>query len=184
MNIRHAKPTEATIIAPLVYSAIHDIAYSLTGTTDEKKMLERLSMWINRPENRLSYENIIVAEIEEAIAGIIITYPGELASKLDEPIQNWLIEQGHVSSLDAETEGCVLYIDSVAVDAQYGGRGIGTQLIQAAIDRARSLHLPYVTLNVDKTNPNASRLYERLGFNKTKEITISGGQFDYMELKV
>lgn len=76
----------------------------------------------------------------------------------------------------------MLYIDSVAVDSSFGGRGIGTKLIQQAIDHAREIGIPQVTLNVDQTNPAAGRLYERLGFKKVKEIDISGGRFDYMAL--
>ncbi|MCT4794243.1 GNAT family N-acetyltransferase [Exiguobacterium alkaliphilum] len=182
MNIRQAKPADATNVAPLVYAAIHDIAYSLTGTKQKEQVLERLAMWIGRPANRLSYENIWVAESEGTIAGIIIAYAGMDARKLDEPIRQWLMEAGETGELDVETEGDVFYIDSVAVDSQFGGRGIGTKLINSVTQHARSKHIPVVTLNVDQTNPAAARLYERLGFYKQKEIEISGGRFDYMVL--
>ena len=182
MNIRKARPDDSTQIAPLVYAAIHEIAYSLTGTSDQQQVLERLSMWIGRPGNRLSYENVWVAENETVMAGILIAYHGERASQLDEPIKAWLRTQGQPDTLDVETSGDVLYIDSVAVDSSFGGRGIGTKLIQQAIDHARETGIPQVTLNVDQTNPAAGRLYERLGFKKVKEIDISGGRFDYMAL--
>lgn len=182
MNIRHAQASESKAIAPLVYAAIHDIAYSLTGTTDQEQALERLALWIGRPNNRLSYENIWVADIEGVIAGIIIAYEGKRAIELDEPIKQWLIEQGQPGNLDVETEGNVLYIDSVAVNLEFGGRGIGTNLIQRVVTHARDTNIPAVTLNVDQDNPAAARLYERLGFHKHKEIEISGGRFDYMML--
>ena len=182
MNIRKATPDDSTQIAPLVYAAIHEIAYSLTGTSDQQQVLERLSMWIGQPGNRLSYENVWVAENETVMAGILIAYHGERASQLDEPIKAWLRTQGQPDTLDVETSGDVLYIDSVAVDSSFGGRGNGTKLIQQAIDHARETGIPQVTLNVDQTNPAAGRLYERLGFKKVKEIDISGGRFDYMAL--
>lgn len=182
MNIRKATPDDSTQIAPLVYAAIHEIAYSLTGTSDQQQVLERLSMWIGQPGNRLSYENVWVAENETVMAGILIAYHGERASQLDEPIKAWLRTQGQPDTLDVETSGDVLYIDSVAVDSSFGGRGIGTKLIQQAIDHARETGIPQVTLNVVQTNPAARRLYERLGFKKVKEIDISGGRFDYMAL--
>lgn len=184
MNIRKATPDDQLQIAPLVYTAIHEIAYSLTGTSDLQQVLDRLAMWISQPGNRLSYENIWVAETDSTIAGILIAYHGEQAAKLDEPIKTWLRAQGKPDKLDVETEGDVLYIDSVAVDTAFGGRGIGTNLIQQAIDYARTSNISHVTLNVDQTNPNAGRLYERLGFTKEKEIEISGGRFNYMTLSV
>lgn len=182
MNIRHAQSNESDTIAPLVYAAIHDIAYSLTGSTDGEQVLERLAMWIGRPNNRLSYENIWVADIDGVIAGVIIAYDGKLALELDEPIKRWLIERGQTGSLDVETEGDVLYIDSVAVDSKFGGRGIGTKLIQRVVEHARETNIPAVTLNVDQDNPAAARLYERLGFRKDKVIEIAGSHFDYMTL--
>ncbi|MCT4776765.1 MULTISPECIES: GNAT family N-acetyltransferase [Exiguobacterium] len=184
MNIRKATPDDQLQIAPLVYTAIHEIAYSLTGTSDQARVLDRLAMWIGQPGNRLSYENIWVAESDAAIAGILIAYHGEQAAMLDEPIKDWLRANGQPDELDVETEGDVLYIDSVAVDAAFGGRGIGTSLIRQAIAHARDMNIPHVTLNVDQTNPAAGRLYERLGFMKEKEIVISGGRFDYMTLAV
>lgn len=184
MNIRKATPDDQLQIAPLVYTAIHEIAYSLTGTSDQEHVLVRLAMWIGQPGNRLSYENIWVAESDATIAGILIAYHGEQAAMLDEPIKAWLRTNGQPDDLDVETEGDVLYIDSVAVDATFGGRGIGTGLIQQAIAHARAMNIPRVTLNVDQTNPAAGRLYERLGFMKEKEIEISGGRFDYMTFTV
>ncbi|WP_233547149.1 GNAT family N-acetyltransferase [Exiguobacterium sp. AM39-5BH] len=184
MNIRKATPDDQLQIAPLVYTAIHEIAYSLTGTSDQRQVLDRLAMWIGQPGNRLSYENIWVAETEATIAGILIAYHGEQAIMLDEPIKTWLRTHGQSDDLDVETEGDVLYIDSVAVDVTFGGRGIGTQLIQQAIAHAQDMNIPHVTLNVDQTNPAAARLYERLGFRKEKEIEISGGRFDYMTLEL
>lgn len=182
MKIRKATPDESVQIAPLVYAAIHEIAYTLTGTSDEQQVLDRLSMWVSRPQNRLSYENIWVAQIDDVIAGVLIAYHGERAEQLDEPIKEWLRTQGQPDNVDVETSGDVFYIDSVAVDATFGGRGIGTSLIQQAIAHARDEHIPCVTLNVDQANPAASRLYKRLGFIKEKEIDISGGRFDYMTL--
>lgn len=184
MNIRKATPDDQSQIAPLVYTAIHEIAYSLTGTSDQQQVLERLAMWVGQPGNRLSYENIWVAESDATIAGILIAYHGEQAITLDEPIKAWLRKHGQPDDLDVETEGDVFYIDSVAVDATFGGRGIGTNLIRQAIAHARAMNISYVTLNVDQTNPAAGRLYERLGFMKEKEIEISGGRFDYMTLTI
>lgn len=180
MNIRQAQENESEAIAPLVYAAIHDIAYTLTGTTNQEEVLEHLAMWIARSHNRLSHENIWVADIDGVVAGIIIAYHGERATELDEPIRRWLIERGQPGNLDVETEGDVLYIDSVAVDSEFGGRGIGTKLIQRVVEHARETNIPAVTLNVDQDNPAAARLYERLGFHKHKEIEISGSRFDYM----
>ncbi len=181
MNIRQATKQDCTKIAPLMYQAIHEIAYTLTGSTNTDEVLERLAMWVEKPKNRLSHENIWVAEIEGEVAGMIISYRGDEAEELDRPIREWLTAHGSKEELDVETEGFVQYIDSLAVLEAYGGRGIGTKLIEHICTVATERGIPAVTLNVDQANPAAHRLYTRLGFQKEKEINISGARFDYMK---
>lgn len=180
MNIRRAVPSESRQIVPLVYRAIHEIAYTLTATTDLNLVFDRLDMWVKQTDNRLSYENMWVAEACGAIVGVVISYHGLAAVRLDEPIQSWLRSQGSEDRLDVETGGDVLYIDSLAVDEHYVGKGIGTQLIQQVVRDAQARDIPAVTLNVDQTNHAAMKLYIRLGFQKLQEIEICGERFDYM----
>ena len=181
MNIRQATKQDCAQIAPLMYQAIHEIAYTLTGSTNTDEVLERLAMWVEKSKNRLSHENIWVAEIDGEVAGMIISYRGDEAEELDRPIREWLTAHGSEEELDVETEGFVQYIDSLAVLEAYGGRGIGTKLIEQICTVATERGIPAVTLNVDQDNQAAHRLYTRLGFRKEKEINISGAQFDYMK---
>lgn len=55
------------------------------------------------------------------------------------------------------------YISSICVDAQARGAGIGTQLVAFAEARIHR-ESPNVFLCVSSFNPEARRLYERLGF--------------------
>ncbi|WP_215143527.1 GNAT family N-acetyltransferase [Exiguobacterium qingdaonense] len=184
MVIRQATRQDCNQIAPLMYQAIHEIAYTLTASTNTTEVLERLAMWVERPQNRLSYENIWVADVESDVAGMILSYRGDEAEALDRPIQEWLKTQGSDGKLDVETNGNVQYIDSIAVAESFGGRGIGTKLIEHVCLVAEERGVPDVTLNVDQENPAAHRLYTRLGFRKEKEINISGARFDYMKKEI
>lgn len=69
-----------------------------------------------------------------------------------------------------------LYLDEWPTEArivdisllpQFRGRGLGTKLLRAIIDRATEKALP-VSIHVEKENP-ALRLYERLGFTRVEE---------------
>lgn len=60
-------------------------------------------------------------------------------------------------------------IEGVRVAASHRGRGIGRQLFQWAIDRARERGCHVVQLTTDKRRPDALRFYERLGFAATHE---------------
>jgi len=180
--IRQADASEAQQIAPLIEQAIHEIAETLTGTTEKEEVLKRLAYFVSQTGNRLSYENIRVKIIEDKVAGIVIAYAGMDAEQLDEPIKEQLKRwTGQDVQIDVETEGPVYYLDTLSVDARHGGKGIGTELLQAAAEVGEKRGLQAFTLNADQTNVGAQRLYRRLGFKPVRTIEISGGTFDYME---
>jgi GNAT superfamily N-acetyltransferase len=56
----------------------------------------------------------------------------------------------------------------------FQGRGIGTALIRAAEDTARRLGHERIALGVGLDNPNARRLYERLGYADWGHGTVVG----------
>ena len=61
-----------------------------------------------------------------------------------------------------------LYVESIAVDAEIRGLGIGGKLMAQAETRARELNLPLLALDVIGDNQGAIRLYERLGYKIVK----------------
>ena len=60
-----------------------------------------------------------------------------------------------------------LLMDGIAVDRGLRGRGIGTALLHGVFDFARGNGYGTVRLDVMNTNPDARRLYERIGFVPT-----------------
>jgi [ribosomal protein S18]-alanine N-acetyltransferase len=52
----------------------------------------------------------------------------------------------------------------VAMHPHHRKKGIGTRLIQAALDELAKMHVRTVDLHVHPSNPGAIRLYERFGF--------------------
>ncbi len=61
-----------------------------------------------------------------------------------------------------------LIIDTLAVDDAFRGQGIGTLLLARAEAKARSTGKRFLTLDVISENEGAIRLYERVGFEKTR----------------
>ncbi|AZU64987.1 GNAT family N-acetyltransferase [Neobacillus mesonae] len=60
-------------------------------------------------------------------------------------------------------------IEGVRTSASVRGKGVGTELIKWAIQRAESRGCHLVQLTTDKKRSNALRFYERLGFKGTHE---------------
>ncbi|MBT2506707.1 GNAT family N-acetyltransferase [Streptomyces sp. ISL-98] len=55
-------------------------------------------------------------------------------------------------------------IEGVRIHADERGSGLGTQLIELAVDESRRRHCQLVQLTSDATRTDAHRFYERLGF--------------------
>lgn len=78
----------------------------------------------------------------------------------------WVIDGQVVGYLLYEKQADRLHIAHVAVRPDFRSLGVGRNLIRSLADRARC----YVTLHVRKSNLNAQRLYQRLGFEVVREL--------------
>ncbi len=62
-----------------------------------------------------------------------------------------------------------MLIESVRVKDTMTGKGIGTKMMEYAIERAKNKKCRIVQLNTDKKRKDAHRFYEKLGFAATHE---------------
>lgn len=158
------------------------ISSILTGSEHEPEILAILAQFFQAEGNRLSYRNALVAEEEQRIVGIIVTYYGRDAVGLDRPIIEHLQRLVHNSSitLDKEADDDEFYIDTLSVSPDYAGRGIGTTLMQATEQRAWQLQHKKIALNVDEENERAYRLYQHLGYQTEKIVYLYGHPYQHM----
>src|SRR5258708_5764757 len=68
-------------------------------------------------------------------------------------------------------------ISDLAVAADVRRQGIGTTMILALVEHARTLNMPSVEIGAAQSNPRALRLYRRLGFqdNRTIDMDLGNG---------
>ncbi|KOS18150.1 N-alpha-acetyltransferase 30 [Escovopsis weberi] len=62
------------------------------------------------------------------------------------------------------------YIAMLAVATPFRGHGVATSLVKHAIEAMEKLHADEVVLETEETNIPAMRLYERLGFIRSKKL--------------
>lgn len=74
------------------------------------------------------------------------------------------------------------YIDSLAVAPKYWGNGIGQALLKIVPEIARKNGYELISLNVDKDNPRAKRLYDYMGFKVISEMKIGDRSYYHMIL--
>lgn len=187
IHIEQATPDKASHIASLIMEAMspsccQNFAGSRHTLVDFHQMMERL---VRMDDSQYSYQNTLVATNSEGIVmGILVAYDGAKLKQLRQRfIQEAIVSFGiDYSGMDAETEEGEYYIDSLAVSSSFRGKGIATQLLKAAIEKATELGIPKVGLLVDKGNPKAERLYARVGFEFVNNAVWGGHGMKHLQI--
>ena len=92
---------------------------------------------------------------------------------LDAPIVHHLRELHKDESITLEkAELDEYYIDTLSVSSVYGGKGIGSKLIEAAEIHATEKDYEKIALLVNLENKRAYSLYEKLGYKKIKSLCL------------
>ena len=185
--IRPAVSDDALEAVPLILEAIGSIAFVLTGTKVLAEAMSILENFFQQEGNRISYENTLVLEEHESVGdrrilGVAISYDGLAARKLDEPLEEAAkLQSGSPEyRIPTEAEPDEYYLDTVSVNRNCQGRGLGRQLIEAVCEQGRRMSRDRVGLLVDVTNPDAKRLYERLQFRVKKQRELAGEDYFHM----
>lgn len=182
MIIRPAKKSDADIVPELMLQAMEEIIFNFIGKNDIEEAIHFLTKFFSEPNNQYSFENTFVIEDEEKnIIGSLTAYNGDDLDKLRAPVLKYMKEHYNITlQPENETEGNEYYLDTVSVSPSHQGQGIGSLLLKHGIEFAKQNGYSQVGLLVDLDNPNAQRLYEKLGFQLGKETQLVGGSYNHM----
>lgn len=184
MLIRKAKPEESKKIASLILLAMEDIIFNFIGENSQTKAIHFLESLIQEKGNQYSYENCWVGESKDGIIVAAIVYNGEDLQKLREPVAHKIKEMfDKPFSPEDETQTGEYYIDCVGVEPNIQGKGIGSKMFQFLIDEYVEKNNQTLGLLVDKDNPNAKKLYLKLGFEIVAEKTLVGKHLEHLQYK-
>lgn len=179
--IRKAYKEDAAQAIPLIMEAIGDISMQMTGETEEVAITKEFIHLFTRTDNRHSYLNTYIAELNGHVAGVLVFYNSEQAISLDANLEAYLSnKKGATVTIDPETAPGEWYIDTVVVNPAYRGHGIGTKLLSYAEHLVKSSGGGKLALNVEMEKDAAIRLYNRLGFVTLCPWTIIGEPFHHM----
>lgn len=168
-TLRKGRPSDAPQIAWLIMQAMSEECcryfYGDDHTADDFHRL--MTGLVERQDTQYSYLNAICAVDDgDSVVGVSVSYDGGELRRLRRPfIEAVLKEFGRdFSHIPDETSAGELYLDSLAVDPAWRGRGIAKDLLRATADRAAECGCGPLGLLVDEGNPGAERLYLKVGF--------------------
>jgi ribosomal protein S18 acetylase RimI-like enzyme len=141
-----------------------------------------LEDWFQQTDNRFSYQQVLVKEVEDQVVGVILTYHGSEVEVLDRRLNERLrrLRNEPTFTLDREADLDEFYIDALGVWPEFSGHGYGTALVRAAEEKARELHYSKIALNVDQHNERVYRFYQHLGYRTDKQWMLYGEAFFHM----
>ncbi len=177
----HAHDTNS--VADMVLIAYTGEGQSLSHESKTKEIVKDL---IETGNNFLGYENIYLCFANETPAGLFIGYVGKSYSKV-KTVVDLMIKLRLTMALNYLLVGSELfdaaytpklseddfYISVIVVDEKFRGRGIGTLLLNHAIETAKSKNCARIVLDVDKENLIAQELYRKFGFIEIPESSDS-----------
>jgi ribosomal protein S18 acetylase RimI-like enzyme len=164
ITLRPAQPDDADRAAVLLYSAyLHRQVSNPLHKEGENRFIGRLQHYFREVRNRFSYQFIQVAQQRSEVVGLVLSFGGREEERLNTAV-GWQLER--------EAEEDEWYVDALAVFTNWGRKGIGTRLLQAAEQQARHHRYPKIALNVSQENEQALSLYQRLQYVVTRETFL------------
>lgn len=102
-----------------------------------------------------------------------------VAWQYQEPLGSGLVQWGGCIGTNARTAyPQAVELNHLQVREQYRGRGVGSALIAAAEALTSQAGRQWIAVGVAQDNPDAERLYRRLGYRATGVIDVS--QYDWI----
>ena len=186
ITIEQAQPCQAPDIARLIMEAMnHECCLYFAGEEHGLSGFHQLvSDLVCRADSQYSYLNTLVAlNAQRDVVGVCTAYDGARLHQLRLAFVEGCLARFNrdFCNMDDETAAGELYVDSLAVDVRYRGKGIAKALLRATIEKAKQLQLPAVGLLVDKGNPKAERLYTSVGFQYVDDNQWGGHAMRHLQ---
>ena len=180
--IRPARPEDAAFVADMLYLSMGKLAdYLFENAKQPAHTLIKKLVTCNA--GRFGFEITFIAEADGEPLGALVVCEGAKLDSLNlAVVPNIFSVMGLVPALrflwrgyalpgGREAEKDEYYISNLGVSAASQGRGIGSQLMTFAEERAQSVSLKKCALVVGLYNKNALRLYQRLGYQIVETIS-------------
>lgn len=171
LTLSKAKPTDAKAAVRLIALADEDAVMAISGKPTLAEALAKYEQDFTRTDVYSSYQNVIVARINNEVVGCILYFNGA-----DE--ERYVSFYSPGGDYPRESDNDEIYIDSLAVDSNHRGSGIAKHLVQAVITEATARGVSKVGLLADVTKPHLGKFYRNIGFMETKRMRYLNDEYE------
>lgn len=154
--IRQANIDDQEKVCDLILMAASVLFEDITQSDNSAAHKDLLKKYYVLPDNKFSYENILVYEHEDDIAGCVVFYETSKEALYNKNMEN--ISKNY--TFDLEGIPGTIYIDSIAVKEEYQGLGISKELFNYIFKHYEQ----DLSLLVEQHKEATKAYYERLGF--------------------
>lgn len=182
--IRKAIPSDSEAIASCLLIAMEDIVFRFIGKDDPQLARDFMLFFVSSKGNQYSYENCWVALENDRVVGAVNVYDGALLAQLRQPVIDYLhIRHQRTLIAEDETQAGEFYLDTIGVLPSVQGMGIGSKLLHFVVDDFVVKRHRTLGLLVDDENPNAKRLYLKVGFKSAGKKIFLGKSMEHLQAK-
>lgn len=122
-----------------------------------------------------SYKSAIVAEIENEVIGMALSYPSHFHKITDEMRKFFPKERlEHLKHFYSSRVENSWYLDALAVKPKFRRQGVGSKLIELTKEKAKQNGYDVLSLIVFADNLPAIALYNLQGFEVVKKVELAG----------
>ena len=183
MIIRKATIDDAIAITDHLFIAMDKILYDFIGQNDSEVAKKFLLHFVKETQNQYSWQNCFVGEYNNKVISAINIYDGANLEILRAPIIKFVRRNyNEYFNPEDETQSGEYYLDSFGVDADFRGRGFGRLMLENAIRIYVVEGGKTLGLLVDVENPNAKKLYNKIGFKPVGWKTLAGKTLEHLQI--
>ncbi len=186
MLIRNSKPSDYQLVAPLILAAMDDLGGLLVNSENNNDALLLFEYLFQEKLNQYSYQFTLVYDEDGKVKGSVTGYDGAFLENYRNNVLNYIEQKYNVTNLnlDNESNPNEFYIDTLSVNPNFQGSGIGMKLIEAITEKAKNENHKKIGLLVAEKNPNAKKLYLRLGFKLIGSKNLGGFLYDHLQKNI
>ena len=119
-----------------------------------------------RENTAFSYQNCVVAEVDDSVVGMLVTFAIEAPDSFEADTDPVLAPYSILEEYDS------WYVCGVALFKNFRGKGLGSRFMSNAEQQARDRQFKKISLIVFEENAGAKRLYDSLGYREVMRKAI------------